>query len=94
MKRIMAVGNGNELYEAIGGRVYRHAYDPALGRYIMIQEDFDGSPWANCRRENITLAGALAAPLSALELQNMHAVDEAALCDLDQTMDAASYRAQ
>jgi hypothetical protein len=28
-KRIMAVGNGDELHEAVNGRVYRHVYDDA-----------------------------------------------------------------
>jgi hypothetical protein len=69
-RRIMAVGNGNELFEMVGGRVFRHTYDPQRGAYIPINEDFDGSPWANCRREGITVATALAGPLAALEQQN------------------------
>jgi hypothetical protein len=93
-KRIMAVGNGDELHEAVNGRVYRHVYDERTQRYIPIQDDFDGSTWANCRREriSITIADMLAAPLTALEAQNMHAISEAEMADIEVTQAAASNR--
>lgn len=95
-KRIMAVGNGDELHEAINGRVYRHVYDERSGRYVTLSEDFDGSPWANCRRERITVAALVsalvAAPLAAITAQNKAAGLAAELADIDATQAAAANR--
>ncbi len=98
-KRIMAVGNGDELHEVVNGRVYRHVYDERSGRYITLNEDAASSYAANCRRERVTARGLMGNILDSLGAHNEAAIAEHAQpdrpvrkTDLEMTQDAASNR--
>ncbi len=89
-KRIMAVGNGNELHEVVNGRVYRHVYDERSGRYITISEDAASSYAVNCRRERVTARGLMGNILDSLGTHNEAAIADAQQADYAMTMRAAS----
>lgn len=89
-KRIMAVGNGDELHEVVNGRVYRHVYDERSGRYITIGEDEASSYAVNCRRERVTARGLVGNILDSLGAHNEAAIADAQQADYARTMRAAS----
>ena len=88
-KRILAVGNGDELLEQVNGRVYRHVYDERSGWYITIQEDGASAYAARLRKTgavvNVPTLGEVMADIHVEAVS----VEQA---DYDATMNAASNR--
>ena len=89
MKRILAVGNGDELLEQVNGRVLRHVYDERSGRYIAIQEDGASAYAARlCKTGAVVNVPTLGEVMVDIHVEAV-SVEQA---DYDATMNAASNR--
>ncbi len=85
MKRILCTGNGDELLEQVGGRVYRHVYDQRSKRYITIGEDVSSSYGVQVRAHGFRVN-------DVQPFDEAWAAAQAEADDMAATMDAASGR--
>ena len=89
-KRILAVGNGDELLEQVNDRIFRHVWDERSGRYITIQEDGASAYAARLRKVGICVTDPARFDQAAAQLDA--AYESMAAADLDATHAAASNR--
>ena len=89
-KRILAVGNGDELLEQVNGRVFRHVWDERSKRYLIIQEDGASAYAARLRKVGIRVNDPARFEQATQRLDEHY--ESMAATDLDATHAAASDR--